>query len=788
MNFSTPNKVNAVIDQSEEVDRLRGLNRIKVNELFDGFPPMAKEAAQKINLRVNVNWMEGKVIEQQACRQYYTAFTRQNNYFKVFLPSAPLEKRADWELQLTRFINEPMKRSRKYFELIRAKFASVVRHGVGPQIWYNREDWLPDFVAIEDLRLPTDTETSMDNTMWFAVRQRYTPGELAIKAFGRNADPGWKKDIISKILKKYENINSEQLPYDWYTSPEKMLDLYKQDLGYYMSDAVPSMPVWQFYYLDNATDPKNACWKSKVVPADYGIHGVERNTFLYESEEDFGSELAEILHIQFGDLSGKPPFMYHAVRSLGLLLMEPCFWMNLTRCRLVQHVWENFNMLLRGGDPADRARSQKVELFDRGWVPNDVQIVPKDQRHQVDTELVNFVMTQMKQLMGEASAAYTQDVDQGTRKERTAFEVMTLMQSVNQMLSGLLNTAFQYEAFAYREIGRRFCIKDSKNKDVQKFWMKCKRAGIPQQYLNVGLWDIQPDVPLGSGNQTIELAQAKQLMESRTAYSGEAQNKILHLFTAAITNNADTAQDLVPLEEGQNVNDSQRDSEFAFGTLMQGVPVRMKQGLNPIDQANTLLGLMAGVVSRIEKTGGTSTMQEVSGLNSVGTYIGQLIQQLSQDPAQKPLVKQLGEMLGELMNQVKAFQQRLQQEMASKQKENISINYKDAPQDIQRQMEAAAGFQPSQMATDPNEQKEMKAAHGMKLKQDQAQQKMQLAEQAHQAEQQRENAAAQSDLQRTAITTAAQLDMQKQKTDASIEAQKKAAGSKPKAPKAPKKE
>ena len=110
MNFSTAQSVQSTITASDEVDRLRSDNRNKVNAMFDGFPPLSKAMADKIGMKVNVNWLEAKVIEQQAIRQYMTNFTRQNNYFKISVPSMPEENRRDWEMKITQFVNRPLKR------------------------------------------------------------------------------------------------------------------------------------------------------------------------------------------------------------------------------------------------------------------------------------------------------------------------------------------------------------------------------------------------------------------------------------------------------------------------------------------------------------------------------------------------------------------------------------------------------------------------------------------------------------------------------------------------------
>lgn len=744
--FSKASKVTAVLDATETVERLRGENRDKINRALNGFPPLTAEAAKKIGLKINVNWLEEAVIAKQATLQFSNAFLSQNNYFNVQIPSAPPEKQSLWELTITDAINRPLKQSREFASLMDNRFTSIIAHGIAPQIWLSEDKWLPDFVAINDFRVATDTETSLKNMVWFGVRRRYTIGELVERVFGKYASPGWDKKAVIKILADYWDKNFEEVTYDWTDSPEKMTELIKQNMIFYTSDAVPVITLWHFYHLDQEKSGKK--WLLKVVP-DKSVRKADRTAFLFDSDEPVACCLDQLIHIQFGDLNGTPPFMYHSVRSLGFMLHEPCYWMNLTRCRTLQYTWENFNMLLRGGDGGDRARAQKVELFDKGWIPNDVTIVPREQRHQIDPNMVEMMLGQMKQLMGEASLSYTQKTDTGTQRERTLGEAQIQLQQANALMSGLLNVASRNEVFAYREICRRFCNKKSLDPDVRKFWKKVKAVGIPANYLNAELWDIHPDTPLGNGNQTLQMAQASQLMSVRGAHSPDAQQTILHLYDAAITQNPRLAQKLVPLGEQKSFSNGQAWASATFGTLMQGVPLPIKPELNPIDQIETLLGLSAGVIQKIETTNNVGSEDELLGLQTVMGQVEQLIQMLSQDPAQKDVVKQATDSLSQLSNIVKGFAQRQAQAAKASTKETVSLNYKDAPEDIKRQIEQAAGFQPSQLpVTDP---KMLKAGQQIALKEEQFKQKSAHADAAFAAEQHRMTLETQAEIQKAGL-------------------------------------
>jgi hypothetical protein len=647
---------------------VRGVNRVKVNDLANGVPPLTDEAAKRWNLKINTNFGEGPMIFANARRQYDNAFLSPQNYFKVTVPDAPPEKSTEWGMTITRSINRILKDDQEYACVHEYKWANVLLHGVGATIWHEDECCIPEFVAIEDLRVPTDTTTSFKNLPWFSVRKQYTVGELSRKVFGEYADKGWNKKPIQEALDNLKDINYEVSGYTWMTSPEKMAELVKQSAGFYSSDACPSITLWHFYYYDEE-DPKNCSWKLLVVPdVDSGAQHITDTEFLYQSDRPVAKELKNLLHVQFGDLNNKSPFMYYSVRSLGFLLVEPCYWTNLARCRFLQHIFEHFNIWLRSADPGGRARAQSVQLFDRCFIPEGVSIVPSTERPQINETMVESGLAQLKQLMTEASQSYNQKVDTGTKKEQTAFETRVKLEAVNSMMTGLLGRAFRKEKFAYQEIARRFCLRKSQDPLARRFQKEMKRAGVPPMFVNSEFWVIEPEIPMGAGNPTMAQTQSQQLWALRPACDPTAQQEILHESIEVITGDPRRADRWAPIDGKRGVTDAQRDSEFAFGTLMQGVPVRMKEGISAAEQIETLLGLLGKKIGDLGKMGGIASKQEIAGLLMVMAYCDSLVQQLSKDEQQKERVKIYADDLGKLHNEVKAFAQRLaeQQKAAAK--------------------------------------------------------------------------------------------------------------------------
>ena len=482
----------------------------------------------------------------------------------------------------------------------------------------------------------------------------------------------------------------------------------------------------------------------RIVPEEATVRGTPPNdNFLWKSDEPVAPNWHQLLHCQYGDLSNKAPFMYHSVRSLGYALLEPCFYSNLTRNRMLQHLNDNMDISLRISDPAEKARPQLQEFGNYKVLRSGMSVVPQNERHQVDAQMIEMVMAQLKQLQQEASTSYTQQTDTGTRKEQTAFETSVKLQQVNAMMGGLLMTAFVYEAPAYREICRRFCLPKSSDPDIIEFQEWAQRMKIPRQWLNVKFWKIEPVTPLGMGNPAMAQSEAQQLMSWRGAYPPEAQNEILHEATLVVTGgDFRKAARWAPLGKGQGVTDAQRDAQAMFGTLMQGIPVPPKEGYSPIEQVETLLPMLAGVVVRLQKRDNMATPDEAAGMQTVVQYIAQLIQMLSSDPEQKQRVKMYSDGLGKLANEIKGLVQR-GQEKAAKQNGN--------------------GADPAAMAKVQTMMMTTKAKLQSKAASDR--QKMAQSSKAFAAEQRRKDADTFGDLQREGIKATAQAKRMKSEVE-----------------------
>lgn len=667
MLFNTAQKVEDVVWTMKLADLPRAENRARINDLANGAQPYTDEEAQNNNIQTNVNFLEATKLLLDARRQFNNAFLKPGNFFCVTVDYGPKHKRKNYGKIITRELNKILKTSKKYLELLRSQFASVVLHGIGPAYWPDRERWEPDPMGIEDVLIPSGTLLDMGNLQHFATFQQLTAAQLFKLTQGPRVDPAWNIPLVNKSLKWAMDNYTKDAGYTDYYSPEKVIEAYKQDLGFYGSDAVPTIDCWNFYFWNDSK--KHSGWNRRIVldtsqenarTSDRRSLIDSRNEFLYDSgDRVYGQKLDQIIHFQFGDLSAVAPFRYHSVRSLGYLVFAVCHLQNRLRCKYADHVFENLMQFFRVANQDELQRVRKLNLVHMGVVPNDLAFVTQAERWQIDRGLVETAIEYNHQMIGESSASFTADYDFGRHnKEETATRTMMKAQSASQMVGALLGLAYEYQQHQYKEISRRFCIKGSKDADVRKFRLAVLKESVPEEAICVDYWNIDAERVLGGGNKSVELNQAQQLMAARPLYDPDAQRLILRDYTLATTDDPGRTEQLVPLEVN-HISDSVHDAELGVGTLLAGLKVTPKPGMNFQEYIEVWLTDLGKMVADVDAKGGMTSAEKIKGFTNMSAHIEQYIQLFAQDPEQKQRVKQYSDVLGQINNLIKAFAQRL---------------------------------------------------------------------------------------------------------------------------------
>lgn len=696
MKFSNAAAVEQVVWEMRLADYPRALNRTRINNLFNGVPPYSAEEQRQNRIKVNVNHLEATHIAMSARGQFSNALVSPDPLLNIEIDYGPAWERREMASRITKEINKKLKGSLDWQEEEESVFASVVLHGPGPAHWPDRHRAVPIARGIEDVLIPSETLRSLENLPFFAVYRSWTYPELYRMTHGPKVDPGWNLPVVEQALQWVDQEAMKLLGTRWpeIWSPEKMAERIKEDSGLYMSDAVPTIDTFDLYFWND--DARQAGWKRRMILDAWGNPGVggaggiatpggrygvtNKSEFLYDSgKRNYASKLGEIIHFQFGDASAVAPFRYHSIRSLGFLLYAVCHLQNRLKCKFHEHVFENLLQYFRSANPNDAERITKVDLIDKGIIPEGLSFVKQEERWQINDGVVQQALQMNRQTMADNSASFTQDMDFEEKAEETATRTMAKMNTANALVGSMLSRAYNYQKFKLNEVCRRFCIKNSRDPMVRSFRVEMLKAGIPEEALNVERWNVQPVRVIGNGNRLLQTAMMDKIMTS--AYDKldpEAQKEMLRLFVAVNTNDYDLANRSVP--DGPKITDTVHDAQLAAGALMMGLPVAARPGLNQAEYVETLLHSMATVIKRIETTsaggtgqgGGMADAKEITGLQNLGLHIQQHIQIIAQDKAEKPRVKKYADDLKNLMNLVKAYAQRLAEQQQQAQAQNGS--------------------------------------------------------------------------------------------------------------------
>lgn len=756
--FGTPEQVMKICEDIQTAENLRALDRAMIDNLFNGGRPWSEAEKEKFQIQVNVNWNEGAKLLQDANRQLNNALIFKERYFAATCKGGAKEKRDEWGQKFTKNIHEPLKRGnsgKKHMFLLKSRNAAVSLHGVGPIMWMKDFGWLGRFIPLEDLLIPTDTLVDFSNLGHFAVNLYLTQAEFFDMAHGDHVDKRWNVTMVNQILDALAKPTEGQTQIiRAQEQPEKWVELRKQNRGYYDSDAVQTVKLRMFFYKN----PKTGGWYRCVVlreaistiPAasDPSTEG----KFLFDgTDEQFAGNINEILHVQFGDNSLVAPLKYHSVRGLGVMLYSPIECNNRVRCETVQHLLLNLKTLLRVSNPVDRDRPKMLDLSQYSVVEDGISIIPNTERHQIDPRLVEYVQSQMRQLMSEGSASYVQDINDGTSKERTATETNAIVQSVNVQVSAMLQSMYMQEAYYYTELVRRFLKKNSDDEEVEEFQKQCKKDGIPDDLMVAKNWLVEPERVLGAGDQFLANQEASALLNLSPQLGTQAQQLIQRKYVTTLTRDPAMADLLIPMKK--QVTSGVLEAENIFGTLFSGIPLEPREKISREDHIEALLGMLQSKVQQIESTGNVGTIDQIIGLKTVMTYIGQNIEMISRDVTKKESVKEYGDMLGGLANMVKAFEQRL---MEQQQEQSQQLD----PDTMNKLRGQEMMFQTKSRITEAN------AMQKLEIKQKQFQLKMQQDMEKHQIEMAKMMADTNAEIMSGAVKTGADVANQKAKAEA----------------------
>ena len=704
MNTESPRLLDSIGYDLILADSPRSSNRDLIDGLSDGNPPLTSEEVEQTQSAVNYNDLSLTKALHTARSQFQNAFLKTGNYFRCITDAGARDKRKQYATTVTESINKYLKRSVPYFETYRSRIGSLCLHGIAPNVWENEDKWCLRSLGVGDVLIPSGTLLGFENLPFFYLRRSFTGIELMKITQAKKRDPGWNMEFVQRCLDWIEEQSTMLRGNYWpdvYT-PERTEQMIKESNGgTWANDRAPVVNTFDIYVWNEEGDEQG--WVRRIIidtwssPTPTGnsysidrredmkdLHSPDEKTkkpawdqFLFTSgDRKVARNWQEIMSFQFADLSSVAPFRYHSVRSLGWLLYGVCTIQNRLNCKNVEATFETLMQLFRVNGLDDVQRALKVNLYNRGFIDQTLQIIPQQERWNPNTELIQSTQMQMREMIDSGTGTFAQRRDfSPDRVEKTRFQVMAEVNADSALVGAALSQAYKYQGIEDREVLRRFLKPNSSDPDVRAFRNDVLRQGVPEKILTPEAWDAEHEQVLGSGGKTQELQATQKLLEMYQLFDPSAQRQILRDSVLAISDNAGLANQLVP--EQPTISSSVHDAELSFPVLMmappwnpQNPPLNPRPGLNAVEVASTLLGKMQSQVEFIMQTTGTGSMQELIGLHNCVIYVGIYIQQIEKDPESRQIARELKDALGNISNELKGMAQRQQEAQQAAQQQN----------------------------------------------------------------------------------------------------------------------
>jgi len=637
-------------------------NRTKINRLFNGDTPNTEEEARAENMKTNANWLEGPRIASNATNQINNSFFKGDKFFSVRIDNGPIQFRQLWSNTITNYINRELKRSKQYYSARESANAQVVLHGPGPSVWQNRRCPVPSVVGVEDVLVPSATLTSFSNLDRFAIYREISWPELYSSVHGPNFDSGWNRDYAAAFLARmYKTGVVPVYQGNRWLFPEKLWEDIKEGSATVASSSLPKLLTWDFFYQDDKTGKVN-----RRMIVDYqnitsiGLKDtpVDKNRGFLYSRDNYAADWSEVIHWFIGNCSNVAPYRYYSIRSIGYLLFAVCTIQNKLRNRLYDHMFQALLTLFRNISDDDREKLGLIDLQNFGIMPDGVSMVPAQERHVVDQNLILMGLNQGRQLMQESSTGFLPDMPSaGEGPAMTAYETMVRQMMSTTFTSAVMGQLVRQSVEQHREICRRFCIKDNPDPMTKRFRENIQKEGVPLEMLDVDTWEIIPEQTVGGGSKAVELTVTQQLLqEIAPAVGPEAQRAIYRRRALALTDNVMDAAAMVPEPPAPPTDDVQY-AQTAFTFLMINPQFEVKEGINRTVYVTTLLKLadftfqqLQGLLQHPE--GLAIAAERIMGLANIAEHCEPIIVQIAQDQTQKAAAKQLVKVLMKLQQEL----------------------------------------------------------------------------------------------------------------------------------------
>lgn len=710
--LSSAFEAQALVRRAVLADQVRDGKRAKVQGLVDGNPPYRQGDLTDANRAdaCNVNWGTARSNLNTAKDAFYDIFNEAETYAVVSLDLPDIERESASRI-VTEEFDRLQKRDRAFDSVMQVSQREMVLFGAGPQMFEDATDWRTRPVLYRNLLVPEDQKSDTHEWEWAAIRTDYLPHRLYEFILDEAAAEriGWDCEAVKNAIIHAHPATRQggnYLNWEWHQQQ------IKNSSFYYSAQAKKIFAAHVFFKEFPKAGEVSGCISHVIVLELYGETSESGEPqFLFQSIGRY-KDWTECVHALYFDIGSGGD--HHAVEGIGVKMYSAMEFQNRLLCNLADKAFAP-KMMFKPTTPNGEALLEIATMGEYGAVPSGWDAVQMPVQPLMNDGLL--INREMKDLMAANLSQYRQDVQDDQGNPITAHEAQIRASEQSRLGNTQLNRYYNQLDFLYAEKYRRATNPNLHEnmpgaREAIEFQRRCERRGV--RVIDLQKVDsVIASRVTGQGSQFMRQQQLDKMISRLPLLPEDGRDNVIRDFIASAFGQHFVKRYYPSAPAMQKPTEQMERATNQVGDMKLGISPPMVDTQNPVIFAQTFLQAGSAALQSLQQ--GANPVSLLPFLELVGQGVAAHLARFQNDPTRNDAYKVLNEQFkkyGQLVDQLKG---QVQAQMAKMQKqaqqnganggaqngngqgakESIAINYKDAPADIQRQMEAVAGFKPS---------------------------------------------------------------------------------------------
>lgn len=516
-----------VFNALNTADRASAQDRVKVQEMVDGVPPIppGRLKAMGQGYRSNLNFLEAAADIEAALAAYADLINGVDRLGNITLTEGDETQRHEWE----EIVGEEIHRTITGWDQFHFQYSLLTSHfvinGVGIAYHPDAKSWHFEAAGFGDFLIPRRTKAADGKVDIAVAKHTYTVSELF--KFIENADDakklGWnvakgRKAILEALDRRPQDTDWEAL-----NREVKSNDLYFSHSG------AKEIPALHFYVRE--FDGSYSFYIALRDSLAKDGPDAEQGGWLYQKLNAYDHVNQGFTIFPYGVGNGT----FHSIRGLGYKIFPHIQVSNRLRNTIVDGTTLSASLVLQGKGETDLQKSSLAVMGPLAVLPPNYTVIPTNMPNPATYALP--VVRDMEAVRHNNTGGYSPRSVTSEGTERTAFEVQAQLAKESTLSVSSINLFYVPWSKLLKEMVRRLIDNPHRKEDLGgeaalEFRKRCEDRGVP--WSAVKSWiDFTPVRAVGAGSPGNRLAAFGDLMRISGTFDEQGRENLSRDMIAA---------------------------------------------------------------------------------------------------------------------------------------------------------------------------------------------------------------------------------------------------------------